>query len=260
MHELEKTLERWNENIMKQKQELEELPGEEEENEDNIENEINVDEKEKEEIKEIDDKKYGTMIGIGGLQSLLKSKNKSEKITKIGGDKEKKPSLKLALSKSTIQKDVNTLTNPNERPLTEDEVLDIIKGWILTGFLTKLYIKLHKYMANYDSIPDKDKYIYEHDIIKGNSDVKSPIEILIWRELISVDLSDLTMSEMNELKQYFDGTRKKKLEELKKKRRKLAKMKKSVNKVMTVNKLTKSKEKTEEEKLNIEKEKEKIRQ
>jgi hypothetical protein len=37
-------------------------------------------------------------------------------------------------------------------------------------------------------------------------------------------------------------------------------MKKSVNKVMTVNKLTKSKEKTEEEKLNIEKEKEKIRQ
>ena len=249
---------------MKKKQELEELSDEEEEeinNENNIDNEINI--VEEEENKEIDSKKYGTMIG-GFLPLLRAKKNKSDKITEINKDKdkdkEKKPSLKLALSKSTIQKDVNTLTNPNERPLTDVEVLDIIKGWILTGFLTKLYIKIHKYMANYDSISEKQKYIYEHDIIKGSSQIKTPIENLIEQELISVDLSDLTMSEMNELKQYFDGTRKKKLEELKKKRRKLAKLKKSANKVMTINKLTKPKEKTEEEKLNIEKEKEKIRQ
>ena len=214
MHQLEKTLERWNENIMKKKQELEELSEEEEEeinNEKNIDNEIIIEEEE-EENKEIDSKKYGTMIG-GFLPLLRAKKNKSDKITEINKDKdkdnEKKPSLKLALSKSTIQKDVNTLTNPNERPLTDVEVLDIIKGWILTGFLTKLYIKIHKYMANYDSISEKQKYIYEHDIIKGSSQIKTPIENLIEQELISVDLSDLTMSEMNELKQYFDGTRKK---------------------------------------------------
>jgi len=164
------------------------------------------------------------MIGIGGLSSLLKSKNK-KKITKIEGEevKEKKPSLKLALSKSTIQKDVNTLTASNERPLTENEVLDIIKGWILTGFLTKLYIKLHKYLANYNSIPHEDKNIYERDIIIGNIEVKSPQENLIKRELISCDLSDLTMSEMNELKQYFDGTRKKKIGRIKEKKEKISK-------------------------------------
>ena len=94
--------------------------------------------------------------------------------------------------------------------LAQKEVIDKIKSWILSGFLIKLQIKLYKLVANYNNISEKDRYKFEHDVIKGKSELLSPIENFIEKELMSFDLSDFTESEMNELKQYFDGTRKKK--------------------------------------------------
>ena len=155
---------------------------------------------------------------------------------------------------------MNTLSISKEKNLTEKEVVDKLKGWIINGFLIKLQVKLYKLVANYNNISENYKYIFEHEIIKGKSELLSPIENFIEKELLGVDLSDFTESEMNELKQYFDGTRKKKLEALLKKKKKLSKMKKSVNKVIMINELGKTKNQSEEDKAKLEKEKQKIRQ
>ena len=63
---------------------------------------------------------------------------------------------------------------------------------------------------------------------------------------------------MKELKQYFDGSRAKKLEELKKKRKRLSKLKKSAQKAITINQFTKIQKSNEEDKKKAKEEKEKI--
>ena len=256
MEKLEKTLERWNKNIMEKKKELEAAEEIEEESEESENEENNIDNIPEAEEEEIVEKKEApkTMIGLLALEKKQKS---SDKVPK----KEKEKPIIIAnksLSETVIIDNTSKLPKLEENYLTPEEVKNKIKEWILSGFLIRLQKSLHGKVANYNNISEEERDIYEFEIIKGNSKAPFLIENKIEDELRAVDLTHFTESEMKELKQYFDGTRKKRLEELKKKKKKLEKVKKTGKKVIAINKLVK-KEKTEEEKEELKKEKEKIR-
>ena len=258
MENLEKTLEEWNQNIMKKQNELnpdEEINEiKEEEEELNINNDVtgSNDIQKIEEEEEINKKANLTTLGLGNIFGLNK------KIPSDGSESNKLPLAKNPLSQSSLVTDSNTLVTSDEPYLTEEQVINKVKEWIINGFLIKLQIGLHKSVANYNNIPEKEKYIYERDIIQGKNQVTSSIENLIETELRSTKISDLTESEMKELKQYFDGSRAKKLEELKKKRKRLSKLKKSAQKAITINQFTKIQKSNEEDKKKAKEEKEKI--
>ena len=111
---------------------------------------------------------------------------------------------------------------------------------------------LHRVVSNYNNISSKEKYLYEIDIIKGKSQVSTMLENLIESELKTIELTQFTEREMKELKQYFDGSRKKRYEELVKKRAKLQKQrqkeKEKQEKLKLKNKFDEKKEKEKQDK------------
>ena len=252
MVHLEKTLERWNQEIKKKRQEMEAQEEIKEEEENNIDN---IFDEEVEEEEQTNRDAVKTMIG--GFTKL--GKNISD--PKKGGEQPiilPKLQEKKSISESLLPSQVNTLEISDEPYLSENEVIKKVKEWILSGTLVKFQIGLHKLVANYNNIPDKEKVSYERNMIQGKSEVNSLIETTIENELNSIDIKVFTESEMKELKPYFDGSRKKELEELKKKRKKLEKVKKAGKKLIAISKITQNKEKTEEEKAKLKEEKIKI--
>ena len=127
-----------------------------------------------------------------------------------------------------------------EEYLPEKEVYEKIKGWILGGFLIQLQIKIHKYASNYTSIEKNGKYIYERDTIQGKTKITSFIENMVDAQLSTMNLSCFTKAEMNEVKTFFDGSRAKKLQELKKEKEKKKKFQKAGDKIIQINRLMKS--------------------
>ena len=126
--------------------------------------------------------------------------------------------------------------------LPEEKVLETIKNWILGGFLIKLQIKLHRYASDYSNIPKNERDIYEKDTIQGKIETTSYIENLVEAELKTVDLAHFTEEEMSEVKSFFDGTRKKKLEMLKKEKEQKKKLKKGLNKAIFIGKVNRMEE------------------
>ena len=116
-----------------------------------------------------------------------------------------------------------------------------------------MQIRFHKFAVNYNNISENEKYIYERDMLQGKSIANTIIEDKIELDLKEI-LSDFTYTEndMSALKQYFDGTRKKKVEKIKQKKEKLKKINKVTNKLIEINKIKnlgiKDKEKKVEEK------------
>jgi hypothetical protein len=147
-----------------------------------------------------------------------KLKAKSERLIKK--EEEEEP-LKDGKSISERIKNVNTLKNPYEKILTEKEVVDRIKSWLLSGFLIKFQLGIHKLVANYNTISEKEKYLYELDIIQGKCIAPSYIEKFIEEELASIDKSNITENDMKELKSFYDRLQRKKKEKSKKKINKL---------------------------------------
>ena len=139
--------------------------------------------------------------------------------------------------------------------MPEKEVFQKIKDWILGGFLIKLQIAIHRYASNYTTIEKDEIDMYEKDTIQGKTKITSFIENMVEAQLRTIDLSSFTVEEMKEVKTFFDGTRAKKLEELKKEKEKKKKFQSAGNKIIFLNKLkeemNKNKEKSEdnEEKL-----------
>ena len=258
LEDLEKTLVIWNQNIMKKNQELaqEEIEEDEEINNEEININNTPEDNDEENADKIAESISKTSLGLG---SFLKMGAKTRSAEHKKDEKEKTPSgRRNPLSQSIIPKDVNVLQITQERCLTEKEVIDKVKEWVLSGFLIRLQMRLHRKVANYNNISEKEKYIYEREIIEGKSQVSTLIESLIETELRTIELTDFTESEMKELKQYFDGTRKKKLQELMKKREKMMKLQRSAKKAAELNKLVKIKEPTEEEKKKAKEEREKM--
>ena len=81
--------------------------------------------------------------------------------------------------------------------------------------------------------------MYEKDTIQGKLETTSYIENLVEAELKTVDLAHFTEEEMSEVKSFFDGTRKKKLEKRKKEKEMKQKMQKSANKAKFIGKINK---------------------
>ena len=121
--------------------------------------------------------------------------------------------------------------------LPEKEVFQKIKDWILGGFLIRLQIWIHKYASNYTTIENDEIVMYEKDTIQGKTKITSFIENMVEAQLKTIDLSSFTREEMKEVKTFFDGTRAKKLEELKKEREKKKKFQSAGNKIIFINKL-----------------------
>ena len=134
------------------------------------------------------------------------------------------------------------------KPLPEKEVYDKIKGWILGGFLIKFQLMLHKYASNYTTIEKNEIDLYEKDIIQGKTKITSFIENMVDMQLNTLDLSNFTSAEMKEVKTYFDGTRAKKLAELKKDREKKKVFQNVGKKLIFLNKLNKDMKNNNEDK------------
>ena len=241
LENLEKTLENLSENVMKKDNDSEESESEKSEN--NINNDIlNIKEVEEEEVS-----KGLTILGGFSQRNIIKDKVKSDNLVK-----EKKQPLDLTINQSVVLKKDISIDDPNEKYLTPQQVIDKVKEWVLNGCLIKFQMWLHRVVSNYNNISSKEKYLYERDIIKGKSQVSTMLENLIESELKTIELTQFTEREMKELKQYFDGSRKKRYEELVKKRAKLQKQrqkeKEKQEKLKLKNKFDEKKEKEKQDK------------
>ena len=130
----------------------------------------------------------------------------------------------------------------------EEIVKQKIKSWIFGSFLMKIQLWLHKNAASYTSIEPNERDVYEKEIIQGRTTITSMLETMVEMQLNILDLSKFTSDELREVKKYFDGTREKELEEIKKEKEKMEKIKKAANQVITLNQLKKEVDKNIEEK------------
>ena len=111
----------------------------------------------------------------------------------------------------------------------------------------KLYLKINKHASNYMTIKKDEKDLYEQSTIKGDSSMVSFIENQVDMQLMSFDFSNFSTREMKEVVQYFDGTRKKKLEKQEKEKKALEKKKLSESNINIILKENKENEEIENE-------------
>ena len=207
----------------KEEKEKEEKEKEEKEKEEKEKGEKEKEEKEKEEKEKEKEKEASLNINKGFFGSL------GLPINPIRKRKEEEEEKELEEEEEQKQK----------KYLPEKEVYDKIKDWILGGFLIKLQLMLHKYASNYTTIEKNEIDIYERDIIQGKTKITSFIENMVDMQLNTLDLSSFTSAEMKEVKTFFDGTRAKKLLELKKDREKKKIFQNTGKKLIFLNKLKK---------------------
>jgi hypothetical protein len=122
---------------------------------------------------------------------------------------------------------LENLQGMNKSPtieLEEDEIKDRIKSLIYDRFLTKVFLWLHKYSANYKNIEKDTKMDFEIETIKGETKIKSIIESDINLALSIIDLSGLDKNDMKEIekliKSYFNSKNKQSIEEEKYRKKK----------------------------------------
>ena len=272
MDKLQKTLQKWNDNIMKindNKGPSMVLP-ESSKTIENKDSQNKIKDKDKKE-----EKKESGLLKTGSdlLSNLLKLKSEPMKKEgdelniqhedsignlNINNEQKEKESQKQIIVSSTSFSNSLFLNNPfdeedeNANYLPEKEVIESIKNWVLGGFLIRFQIGLHKLVVSYNNITKNERDIYEKDTIQGKIETTSYIENLFEAELRTVDLAHFTLAEMKEVKSFFDGTREKKLEEKKKEKERINKLKKNINKVKAVGKFNKLNELNKEEKLDFE--------
>ena len=98
----------------------------------------------------------------------------------------------------------NFINNNNieEKPkdyLEVEEIKKRIKSMLCDKFITKVYLWLHKYSANYKNIDKDAKNDFYIETIKGETSIKSIIEADIDRALSIVDLTCLEQSDMKDI-------------------------------------------------------------
>ena len=149
------TLQKWNENIMKKKKELETGQEIKEEEENNIINtnlpiEDEIEEIEEIELKEKEQEKEDELPQL----KINAEKTKSEETKKIKNEDKTLFVGKISESEHVIpnKREINV-----ERYLSSEEVISQVKSWIINGFLIKMQISLHKLVANYNNISDQEK-------------------------------------------------------------------------------------------------------
>jgi outer membrane biosynthesis protein TonB len=272
MDKLQKTLEKWNDNIMKynKSQSLLMLTQNELDNL-NIQNKDSIIENDnddsemlerKDTIQEAYGEKKSEVLKTGSslLSNLIKMKSsnnpiileESEELDKnymsenLNIDEIKEDNKNKLLSTTNYYTNNLFMNHPFKKPedmkkeyVPEEKVIENIKSWLLGGFLIKLLLKLHKYAVDYNNISKHEKDIYEKETIQGKIETTSFIENIIDVELKTLDLSHFTLEEMPIVKTYFDGTRAKTIEKNKKGKEINQKFKKGINLAMKIGKITK---------------------
>ena len=269
MDRLQKTLEKWNTNIMKingnksalalpQMSQVSAPQNQE------IDNSTNNEKKALEEKKEEQNPLLRTSSSL--LSNLLKLKSEAdlnvkreesqhdnlniEQIKNENEDIKKHISTKTSITLSNL-----FLNNPFEEDkkyVPKEEVIKSIKNWILGGFLIRFQIGLHKLAANYNTVKKGEKDDYERDIIQGKLQTTTFIEKLVDKKLNNLDLEHFTLAEMKEVQSFFDGTREKKLAELKKKKEIKKKLQKDFKKAFAVGKMNELLDVSSQKKENVE--------
>ena len=142
---------------------------------------------------------------------------------------------------SITNKDNKIITNNENEKIIQNEELKIylepeeikekIKSMLYDSFITKIYLWLHNYSANYKNIDKDAMNDFYIETIKGETKIKSIIESDIIRALSIIDLTQLEKNDMKDIEllieAQFDEDKKKFLE-LKKKRE--IQSKKNINK------------------------------
>ena len=142
----------------------------------------------------------------------------------------------------------DNIKDKRNKYVPENIVKEQIKGWIFGSFLMKIQLWLHKNASSYTSIEANERDIYEKEIIQGRTSISSMLETLVEMQLNTLDLSKFTSDELKEVKKYFDGTREKELNEIKKEKEKKDKIIKATNQVIALSQLKKEIDKSIEEK------------
>ena len=189
MEKLEKTLEKWNEKLMKFNEnqsslllpnpesvnssklnEVKETEKDENNGDKNIE-EKSLDKEEKKEESKIMQLGDNLLLNLKKANShSFQPKNNDEiEDTENNLNIEKEEQLKAAnfIRNSLFLKNPFDDEDESEEYVSEQEVIETIKEWILGGLLIRLQIKFHRYAANYNNISKYEKDIYEKDTIQG---------------------------------------------------------------------------------------------
>ena len=112
-----------------------------------------------------------------------------------------------------------------------EEIKEKIKQLLYDKFITKIYLWLHKYSANYKSVDKNAKNDFYIETIKGETKIKSIIENDVNRALSIIDLNGLEKNDIKDIELLIESQfdeKKKKFLELKRKREEQAK--KNINK------------------------------
>ena len=248
MGKIEKTLEKWNEKLIKfnKTQSNLILPSVVDIKPKKLKSTIRIntsiveDESEYSEKKDSQEQSKIVSLGANFLSNIKKLKSIKE-LNNISEEKDSEDIKPKEQSNEINLFEKNPFDDEEEieEYVPEEKVLETIKKLILGGFLINLQIKLHRYAAEYNNISKKERDMYEKDTIQGKIETTSYIENLVEAELKTVDLAHFTEEEMSEVKSFFDGTRKKKLEKRKKEKEMKQKMQKSANKAKFIGKINK---------------------
>ena len=246
MDKLQKTLEKWNTNIMKinenksaltsqQKPQVNAFQNQNQQKENKIEQKNNENNKEESPLLKATS---SLLLNLSKLKSeddlnIQKKESQNDNLNINEIQLENENIKKLPIKKSSPISSNLFLSNPFEEDknyVPKEEVLKSIKSWILGGFLVRFQIGLHKLAANYNNVTKGEKDFYERDTIQGKMETTTFIENLVDKKLNGLDLEHFTLAEMKEVKSFFDGTRDKKLAELKKQKEKEKKKSQKNNK------------------------------
>ena len=126
----------------------------------------------------------------------------------------------------------NNKDKTNEKKyLKVDEIKEKIKLMLYDKCITKLYLWLHNYSANYKSVDKNAKNDFYIETIKGETKIKSIIENDINRALSIIDLTGLEKNDMKDIELLIESQfdeEKKQFLEMKRKREEQSK--KNINK------------------------------
>ena len=122
---------------------------------------------------------------------------------------EEKPINLLDIKKNDQSDNISVMTGGSNL-LEENIVREEIKNYILSGFLVRILLFLHKYSSSYNIIEKDRKIYYERDMIQGKTFTKLYLEELIDKELNCIDMSCYKKKEIKIVKMILNGERKRK--------------------------------------------------
>jgi len=139
---------------------------------------------------------------MNSLEKTLEEWN--QKLIHINDEKP----INLLDTKKNDQSDNISVMTGGSNLLEENIVKEEIKNYILSGFLVRILLFLHKYSSCYNIIEGDRKIYYERDMIQGKTFTKLYLEELIDKELNRIDMKCYKKKDIKIVKMILNGERK----------------------------------------------------